>query len=218
MQTNKPARELLPQVTQLFRTATELVQDFNTLMGAFDQARNIRGPTAMSSPDPLPTPLSIPRGRDTTHQTSLAIRSNNQLSPIQLPRFRMPSSGASEDDDDSADAQDDDVPSDRKPNVIGDYQGDYAAAHMGDYMGAGDVRVFEELQKAQVTERKHIRKLLVLPAIDIPREERRKTPVAMSCTLMEHQKVCLTWLIEQEETRHKRGGLLAGMFMHQRCA
>lgn len=32
----------------------------------------------------------------------------------------------------------------------------------------------------------------------------------MSCTLMEHQKIGLTWLIEQEMDSKKKGGLLAG--------
>ncbi|KAK2602841.1 hypothetical protein N8I77_009346 [Diaporthe amygdali] len=39
--------------------------------------------------------------------------------------------------------------------------------------------------------------------------ERKQTPKQMSCTLLEHQKIGLTWLIEQEKDRQKKGGLLA---------
>lgn len=53
-----------------------------------------------------------------------------------------------------------------------------------------------------------------LPDIDVPPEDRANTPVQMSITLMEHQKVALKWLKDQENNRAKKGGLLAGM----RCA
>lgn len=52
--------------------------------------------------------------------------------------------------------------------------------------------------------------LLKLPDIDMPPEDRAKTPVQMSITLMEHQKVALKWLKEQENNPSKKGGLLAG--------
>lgn len=51
-----------------------------------------------------------------------------------------------------------------------------------------------------------------MPEIEIPPEDRANTPVQMSCKLMEHQKVALKWLIDQEKTPNKKGGLLAGMF------
>ncbi|OTB00375.1 hypothetical protein M426DRAFT_26607 [Hypoxylon sp. CI-4A] len=54
-----------------------------------------------------------------------------------------------------------------------------------------------------------IRQLLKMPAIKLRPEQRRNTPVAMACKLMEHQKVCLTWLMDQEEFPEKRGGILA---------
>lgn len=57
-----------------------------------------------------------------------------------------------------------------------------------------------------------IRKLLKMPNIEIPPEQRAQTPYQMSCRLMEHQKVALKWLKDQENNRHKRGALLAGMF------
>lgn len=55
-----------------------------------------------------------------------------------------------------------------------------------------------------------IRKLLKMPNIEIPPELRAKTPIQMSCKLMEHQKVALKWLKDQENNKFKRGGLLAG--------
>lgn len=50
-----------------------------------------------------------------------------------------------------------------------------------------------------------------LPDIEIAPEDRANTPPQMSCKLMEHQKVALKWLKDQEKNRDKRGGLLAGM-------
>lgn len=50
-----------------------------------------------------------------------------------------------------------------------------------------------------------------LPDIEIAPEDRANTPPQMSCKLMEHQKVALKWLKDQEKNRDKKGGLLAGM-------
>lgn len=50
-----------------------------------------------------------------------------------------------------------------------------------------------------------------MPEIEMAPEDRAITPVQMSCKLMEHQKIALMWLKDQENNRHKRGGLLAGM-------
>ncbi|KAI1101828.1 SNF2 family N-terminal domain-containing protein [Jackrogersella minutella] len=65
------------------------------------------------------------------------------------------------------------------------------------------------MRELELKERKAIQHLLSLPDIDIAPEQRKGTPNAMSCTLMDHQKVCLTWLTEQEKDPNKRGGLLA---------
>lgn len=69
------------------------------------------------------------------------------------------------------------------------------------------------VQSAQKDHHENLQKLLVLPDIDIPPHLRRETPrqMAASCRLMEHQKVCLTWLLRQEEDKYKQGGLLAGI-------
>ncbi|KAF3771093.1 hypothetical protein M406DRAFT_336613 [Cryphonectria parasitica EP155] len=67
----------------------------------------------------------------------------------------------------------------------------------------------DELQQAHRELQQDVRNLLVLPPINIPREQRVQTPRQMRCQLMEHQKVCLSWLMRQEEDRNKRGGLLA---------
>ncbi|KAI1395553.1 SNF2 family N-terminal domain-containing protein [Hypoxylon fuscum] len=64
-------------------------------------------------------------------------------------------------------------------------------------------------QKSEDLKEKDIQGLLKMPEIDIPPEQRLKTPVGMACTLMDHQRVCLTWLVKQEKDPHKKGGLLA---------
>ncbi|KAF3765713.1 hypothetical protein M406DRAFT_276391 [Cryphonectria parasitica EP155] len=48
-----------------------------------------------------------------------------------------------------------------------------------------------------------------MPEIEIPKKDRVATPIQMSCALMEHQKIALKWLKDQENDSHKRGGLLA---------
>lgn len=70
---------------------------------------------------------------------------------------------------------------------------------------------FVRMEEATVRDADDIRKLLKMPEIEIPPEQRSNTPREMSCKLMEHQKVALKWLKDQEKDRHKRGGLLAGM-------
>ena len=63
----------------------------------------------------------------------------------------------------------------------------------------------------QERERVEIQELLSLPEIDIPKTQRKQTPPTMLCNLLEHQKACLSWLMQQELNVHKKGGLLAGM-------
>lgn len=82
---------------------------------------------------------------------------------------------------------------------------------------AGQPEAFVKMEEAQrleaedrLREQEDIRKLLKMPEIEIPPEKRANTPIQMSCQLMEHQKVALKWLKDQEKIRHKRGGLLAG--------
>ncbi|KAJ4424196.1 hypothetical protein N0V82_001062 [Gnomoniopsis sp. IMI 355080] len=48
-----------------------------------------------------------------------------------------------------------------------------------------------------------------MPEIEIAPEDRANTPRQMSCKLMEHQKVALKWLKDQENNLDKKGGLLA---------
>ncbi|RYP61070.1 hypothetical protein DL770_009854 [Monosporascus sp. CRB-9-2] len=72
------------------------------------------------------------------------------------------------------------------------------------FVGSHNVRDMRD-----VKEQEDIQRLLSLPDIDIPSAQRKETPRAMSCALMEHQRVCLTWMIQQEQDSHKKGGLLA---------
>ncbi|KAH8671190.1 SNF2 family N-terminal domain-containing protein [Xylariales sp. PMI_506] len=53
-----------------------------------------------------------------------------------------------------------------------------------------------------------IQNLLDLPPIIVPKEDRQKTPAALLCKLLPHQRIGLTWLMEQEESNRK-GGILA---------
>lgn len=59
--------------------------------------------------------------------------------------------------------------------------------------------------------RDDVQNLLVLSEVDIPPSQRKHTPKQMSCDLTEHQRIGLTWLLEQEKDRKKKGGLLAGL-------
>lgn len=59
--------------------------------------------------------------------------------------------------------------------------------------------------------RDDVQNLLVLSEVDIPPNQRKQTPKQMSCDLTEHQRIGLTWLLEQEKDRKKKGGLLAGL-------
>lgn len=88
-----------------------------------------------------------------------------------------------------------------------------------DPAGARGTEAFVKMEEAQLLEaedrlraQEDIRKLLKMPEIEIPPEQRANTPIQMSCKLMEHQKVALKWLKDQEKNKHKRGGLLAGTF------
>lgn len=58
--------------------------------------------------------------------------------------------------------------------------------------------------------RDDIQNLLALSEVNIPPHQRKQTPQQMLCALTEHQKIGLTWLLEQEKDRQKKGGLLAG--------
>lgn len=55
-----------------------------------------------------------------------------------------------------------------------------------------------------------VQSLLAIPSIDIPPHERKQTPIQLQYPLYEYQKVCLTWLVQQEEDDTKRGSILAG--------
>lgn len=54
------------------------------------------------------------------------------------------------------------------------------------------------------------RALLHLPEVDIPEGERLETPRGLTCDLLPHQRVGLTWLVRQEQDPNKKGSILAG--------
>lgn len=55
-----------------------------------------------------------------------------------------------------------------------------------------------------------VRSLLVVPSIDIPPHERVQSPAQLKFPLYDYQRVCLTWLIRQEQDDKKMGSILAG--------
>ncbi|KAI8629627.1 hypothetical protein F5Y19DRAFT_72252 [Xylariaceae sp. FL1651] len=57
-------------------------------------------------------------------------------------------------------------------------------------------------------EQEAIRNLFDMPEVEIPAWERQREPAALKPKLMPHQRVGLTWLIQQEHGAHK-GGILA---------
>ncbi|KAK8079289.1 hypothetical protein PG994_003096 [Apiospora phragmitis] len=61
---------------------------------------------------------------------------------------------------------------------------------------------------SQANVRANLQNFLSVPEHEIAREKRLDTPMQMSCQLMEHQRVGLTWLVKQEKGVMK-GGLLA---------
>ncbi|KAI3322662.1 hypothetical protein HD806DRAFT_110427 [Xylariaceae sp. AK1471] len=61
---------------------------------------------------------------------------------------------------------------------------------------------------AEEREREAIRNLLDVPDVEIPVWDRQREPTALKKQLMPHQRVGLTWLINQELSPHK-GGILA---------
>ncbi|KAI0128171.1 hypothetical protein F4776DRAFT_198360 [Hypoxylon sp. NC0597] len=93
----------------------------------------------------------------------------------------------------------------RRPELPG-------GGHSDNYVVHSAVRSKNTLPQPQGSNqprRQDLQKLLKLPEINFSPDQRKGTPFAMSCRLLEHQKVGLTWLIKQEEDRAKLGGILA---------
>ncbi|KAI6085770.1 SNF2 family N-terminal domain-containing protein [Hypoxylon rubiginosum] len=146
------ARDLLPSLGNLFRTAPDLIQDFEANADSFDQHERMRQLQAHQRHQPHQPPGPAPQ----TH-----------TAPQVTPRVLNDSRNAS---------------SSRKNTAT------------------------NALSESQ---HKEIQKLLTMPEIEIPKKQRKDTPAAMSCKLMEHQRVSLCWMTQQEQDQHKKGGLLA---------
>lgn len=82
----------------------------------------------------------------------------------------------------------------------------FAALQDGEDDEASHVLQNQQLHQTQ----EQTRALLELPEVDIPESQRSKTPRGLSCELLPHQRVGLTWLIRQEEDANKKGSILAG--------
>lgn len=186
MNAHTSAEDALPRVSVLLERAPELVRDYIKLTDVFNhQWFSHRRPPIEQLPASLPT---------NSQPSSLYRQFSTQ------PKFDTYAEDSLSDD---ASASEDDGTDD---------SGNEVDANDTAYMQPSKTEKLMELGRVHnAQETADIQKLLLLPEIDIPPEQRKKTPRQMSCELMEHQKVCLTWLIQQEQDNHKRGGLLAGM-------
>lgn len=185
MDSHRSAEDALSHVSLLLRRAPELVRDYTKLTNVLNaQWFRDRHPRPTQLPlPPLPTPSQHHR---LPRQPKLDLYADDSL-------------------DDDTSASENDSTSDDGSDVDEDEKAHASSQNAGMLIDLRKVHTAQENADMQ--------KLLLLPDIDIPPEERKKTPRAMSCTLMEHQKVCLTWLIQQEQDSHKKGGLLAGMVL-----
>ncbi|KAI1211110.1 SNF2 family N-terminal domain-containing protein [Annulohypoxylon truncatum] len=192
MASDRPAEDFLPDVSNMLRRAPELVSEYQTSMGAFDQSR-------------LGQPKQHGESQQPYQPDHPELPELPQLQPQQLLRHLDPNFAARPPTPFSANSVDHD-----------DYNGDDDQDDEPDYSQLGDddshpdpLWHLQNAQEHEPHERQAVQHLLRLPEIDIPPEQRKATPVAMSCTLMDHQKVCLSWLMEQEDDPNKRGGILA---------
>ncbi|KAK8029547.1 hypothetical protein PG993_010838 [Apiospora rasikravindrae] len=68
--------------------------------------------------------------------------------------------------------------------------------------------VYRDPAQSQANVRANLQNLLSVPEHEIAPADRLDTPMQMKCVLMEHQRVGLTWLVNQEKSARK-GALLA---------
>ncbi|KAI2619886.1 SNF2 family N-terminal domain-containing protein [Hypoxylon sp. NC1633] len=181
----RPARELLPYVANLFRTSLELLRDYKSIMDTIDQVQ--------SQQHQLPQLPQMP-------QTPRPPQPPQLLQSPQYQQQHHPSVPGALSGDSSMSP-----PSRIRNRDRRTYKGARRRRHSSEHLPHSE----QEAVQSQESQQREIQKLLSMPEIDIAPEQRRGTPAAMACTLMEHQKVCLTWLIHQEEDEHKKGGILA---------
>ncbi|KAI1763291.1 SNF2 family N-terminal domain-containing protein [Hypoxylon sp. FL1150] len=206
LESGGPARNLLPSISNLFRTAPDLVQDFEANTDSFDQRERMRQLRARQHhTQPSPTPLTHTAPQATPHVPNDSGNAGSSRNNTDTSRNMN--------DDDSTIGSD----SDSGPDSSDGYN---SADSLGDcdedgikygpmYDARRDAMDFVADVEPDESQRKEIQKLLTMPEIEVPKEQRKNTPAAMSCKLMEHQKVSLSWMIKQEEDQHKKGGLLA---------
>lgn len=205
MRYNVPARDLVPNVALLFESAPHLVQEFKNLILLLDQGRyqQNQASVAPSWPPPLPpssSSISTSQAVATQHH-GMPSRSSTSHT-IGNPRGTDSNAHSTDNDD-----KDEDNGNESANEDYGDDDWDNMQLPNGDWDQF--LRYAQRMKDEEKgSQQEDIQKLLSLPEIDIPPDERKNTPAAMSCKLLEHQKVCLTWLMEQEDS-HKKGGLLA---------
>ncbi len=198
MDTHRSARDALPHVSRLFRRAPNLVHNYVKLADILDAWWFHRRRGLPADPPLVSSPVFD--FDDTSLVSPLHTHPQPSSQHLQLPRQHShnPRVGNpfSDSESDYSSRGSDNVKTEKVEN-------NYA-----DPRRAGGLSVRQDVK--DVEENADMQKLLTLPEIDIPPELRRQTPREMACTLMEHQKISLTWLIQQEQDSHKKGGLLAG--------
>lgn len=204
MASGRPAEDFLPDISNELRRAPELVSEYKTSMAAFDQSR-------------VDQPEQHNKQRDYTLPCQPHDQPQEQLRHLGPPFVAGPPTPVSGNGDDhgSDDGDEGDYGDDDDDDDDDDNDEDHDDAEDDERQMDNHDRQFEEfllLQNQENTashDHQAVKHLLRLPEIDIPPEQRKATPIAMSCTLMDHQKVCLTWLMEQEDDPKKKGGILA---------
>ncbi|KAI1386073.1 uncharacterized protein F4822DRAFT_304802 [Hypoxylon trugodes] len=191
----RPVSEILPGVATLFRTARDLYDEYQASMDPTDHSQFELLPSySLPVPQPSPQPYAQQYQQHIPEQPLPYFEQYPQTIPQQHTHLNqhlqptLPFGGIS--------------PSPYYYGEIEDNAGYEFDRNAGSYWPDPEPERTEESKK-------QMQRLLKLPEIDIPREQRKPTPAAMSCMLMEHQRVALTWLMQQEEDDHKKGGILA---------
>ncbi|KAI0161836.1 SNF2 family N-terminal domain-containing protein [Hypoxylon sp. FL1284] len=179
MSSGRSARDLMSGLADLFRPALDLFREFEANADVFDQYTALRSLPFREQPSPA------------THAAPRALSS-----PRLLADENVNSSSRDDDPDSHTDSDTD----------------SYSAVDDSDEESDGaDHGLMREMTPANgESDRQDIHKLITsMPDIEIAKDRRRHTPAAMNCQLMPHQRICLTWMRQQEEDENKNGGLLA---------
>ncbi|KAL1873175.1 hypothetical protein Daus18300_003994 [Diaporthe australafricana] len=177
----KDPKDCLPIVQTCLRKAKELVQDFE------DIATTFVGGTTNHSQQLPPSEDRLLDSRPDPNAASSALQLYSRHMVAEIQRAEI-----------------------QRAEIQSSFPLPVAGPSAPSHASKNDADQSPDAQQLQDDgHRDDIQNLLVLSEVDIPPHLRKQTPTQMSCTLMEHQKIGLTWLIEQEMDPKKKGGLLA---------